>query len=535
MLLLLLLCGLLFFHRLADRDLWSSHEGRAAQDAQSILDDGAWGLPRLFDRQIELQKPPLYYWLVAALGWARGGTVDAWAVRLPAALAALGTVVLVCLLGQWRGRPVAGFVAAVILATAHHFTWLARVGRIDMPLTLATTTALVAFYQAQERRRVPWLLIAYLAVAVGILLKGPIGLLLPGAVIGVYLLAQKRLPPPWQARHWLGLVHELGLWWGLPLTVALAVPWYVWAGAQTNGRLFQVFFWHHNIERGLGGPDGWAAHPWWFYGPRLSFDLLPWTALLPVAAWWYFRRAGGRTDGEARFGLIWLGTMVVLLSCAGFKRSDYLLPAYPGAALFLGCVAERWYQSARHPGRLAAGFGLTVAGCVVGWGVYLYHVLPSGEPALEYRRFAAAIRAQAPAPQPIIFFRVESHPLAFHLGRPIDTIKEWENIDTWAGRPGTYYIVMTPECARDWPRHLTSGRLEAVLSNSDLAGLPHKQPLVLLRTTHDRAIGTSADRQRPNQRRAAAVQRGDLPRPGRQGMDRLPGRPEARLRAAPGG
>ena len=35
----------LFFHRLADRDLSSSHEARAAQDAQTILEDGRWGLP----------------------------------------------------------------------------------------------------------------------------------------------------------------------------------------------------------------------------------------------------------------------------------------------------------------------------------------------------------------------------------------------------------------------------------------------------------------------------------------------------------
>jgi 4-amino-4-deoxy-L-arabinose transferase-like glycosyltransferase len=483
LLLLLVLCGFLFFHRLADRDLWSSHEGRAAQDAQTILDDGAWGLPRLFDRQVELQKPPLYYWLVATLARARGGAVDAWAVRLPAALAALGTVLLVWLLGRWEGRPVAGFVAAVILATAHHFTWLARVGRIDMPLTLAVTATLAAFYQAYRApvRKLPWLLAGYLAIAVAVLLKGPVGVLLPAAVLVVFLLAERRLPLPWRGRRWLSLAHELGLWWGLPLVVALAVPWYLWAGAETNGRLFQVFFWHHNIERGLGGPDGWAAHPWWLYGPRLSFDLLPWTVLVPIAAWSFFR-GGWREDAEARFGLIWLVTMVALLSCAAFKRADYLLPAYPGAALFLGCVAERWYRKARHPSRLVGAFGLVAVGCGIGWGVHLYHGLPRAEPALEYRRFAAAVRAYAPAPQPIIFFRVESHPLAFHLGRPIDTIKEWENIDTWAGRPGTYYIVMTPECARDWQRHVTSGRLEAILTNTDLAGTAHKQPLVLMRT-----------------------------------------------------
>src|ERR1700730_8871717 len=90
--LLALLCCCLFFYHLADRDLWSSHEGRAAQDAQSILDDGCWGLPRQFDGQVELQKPPLYYWLVALAARARGVPVDAWAVRLPAALAGLGSV-----------------------------------------------------------------------------------------------------------------------------------------------------------------------------------------------------------------------------------------------------------------------------------------------------------------------------------------------------------------------------------------------------------------------------------------------------------
>src|SRR5438552_18496243 len=90
-----LVCGaFLFFYRLADRDLWSSHEGRAAQDAQTVLSEHQWGLPRLFDGKIELQKPPLYYWLVAGIAALRGGQVDAWSVRLPAAGAALGTVLL---------------------------------------------------------------------------------------------------------------------------------------------------------------------------------------------------------------------------------------------------------------------------------------------------------------------------------------------------------------------------------------------------------------------------------------------------------
>src|SRR4051812_48843156 len=92
---LTLFAGWLFFDRLGDRDLWSSHEARAAQDAARFVADGNWGLLRLFDDQPEYQKPPLYYWLVAAVAWCRGEAVDAWAVRLPAAAAGLLTVLAV--------------------------------------------------------------------------------------------------------------------------------------------------------------------------------------------------------------------------------------------------------------------------------------------------------------------------------------------------------------------------------------------------------------------------------------------------------
>src|SRR5437764_5102025 len=96
---LCLFCGLLFFLGLGDRDLTSSHEARAAQNAQMILDEGHWLVPRLFDQHLELQKPPLYYWLVALLAWLRGGVVDPWAVRLPATLPAIATVLFIYFLG----------------------------------------------------------------------------------------------------------------------------------------------------------------------------------------------------------------------------------------------------------------------------------------------------------------------------------------------------------------------------------------------------------------------------------------------------
>jgi len=327
---------LLFFHRLAERDLWSSHEARAGMDAQMILDENAWGLPQLYDGRLELQKPPLYYWLVAGVARLHGGTVDAWAVRLPAAAAALLCVLAVIVgLGQGRQRTLAGLLAAGVLATAVHFTWLARIGRIDMPLTLSVTLAIGGLYLARGKAcwsRLSLLILAYLAIAAGVLLKGPIGLVLPAGVTIAHLALECGLPSPRRWRDWRRSLGELGIAWGVPLVAILTLPWFLWVNAHTNGEFFRVFLWHHNLERGWGG-SSLRANPWWFYLPQFVGDFLPWSPLLPLAVWWAYRRGYWRCDAEARFGLAWFVSVSLVLSCARFKRADYLLPAYPGAAV----------------------------------------------------------------------------------------------------------------------------------------------------------------------------------------------------------
>jgi len=492
---LLLLSSFLFFYRLADRDLTSSHEARAAQDAQTILTSGDWSLPRLFDGKLELQKPPLYYWLVALAARLRGGSVDALAVRLPAAGAGLVTVILLYFLGLRLGRPLMGFLAGLVLATSVHFTWLARVGRIDMPLTLTVTLALVGFYLGKERLRAGsrrgawgWFLMAYLSVAVGVLLKGPIAVVLPGFVAAVTLLLERQGS---EQRNLLAralrMAHNFGLWWGIPLVLFVAAPWFLWANARTGGELFRVFIWYHNVQRGLGGAEALPAHPWWFYLPRLAVDLAPWSVLLPLAGWSLVRHRVWKTDPLARFAVVWLLTMLLLLSCMRFKRADYLLPAYPGAALLLACVGERWWRAAAGESgwrlvRPAAASTLAVVlvGYLAGWWVYVERVVPAQDAERAYPRFAQQIRRLTP--EIVVIFRAEAHSLAFHMGQPVTSLLEWENLDWWAGRRESVYVIMPPDCAAVWRQHLTKGGLEMVLQSTDLGAGIGERPLVLVRT-----------------------------------------------------
>src|SRR5262249_59151607 len=120
-------------------------------------------------------------------------------------------------LGVGCGRPQEGLLAAATLATAVHFTWLGRVGRIDMPLTCAVSAALVCFYLAEreDTPRLRLLLGAYVCLAAAVLVKGPIGIVLPVAVFGMHLLSAGKVPPPWRLRRWARLARRLGMGWGL--------------------------------------------------------------------------------------------------------------------------------------------------------------------------------------------------------------------------------------------------------------------------------------------------------------------------------
>jgi 4-amino-4-deoxy-L-arabinose transferase-like glycosyltransferase len=510
-LVLFALVGALFLFQLGARDLVSSHEARAAQNAQRMLTSGEFGLPTLFDGQRDLQKPPGFYWLAAAVGALNGGEVSPLAARLPAALAALASVALVYWLLRREGFTTGAVVAAVTMATANHFVAIGRTARIDVPLTFAVAAALVCFLRGLQSgplapravRRTPnsdarnppsdttpvpplaeradhsedhegstpWFLLSAVAAGCAVLLKGPVGLALIGLTAVAFLVVERvRLPLS---------VAVLGT----AVTAAVAVPWFVWANDATGGEFVRVFFWHHNVSRFTGEAESLATHPWWYYGPRFAYAFLPWTLLLPLVGW--AMRAGvWREDRLFRFGVAWAVVMVAVLSAAQFKRADYLLPAFPGAAIALGCAAERWLATRERPrtARLAKwGFGVLTAAAVAVWPVMWFAVEPKEAARQEKRPFAAAIRAHAPKPQPVLLFRVESHLLAYHLGSPLHTLVEWGELRDALSPAGSHTVVMPPEYAADAER-VSRRKLVLVADLRDFTTATPPRPLVCLRT-----------------------------------------------------
>ncbi len=398
--LLLAVCWL-FFYKLSARDLWSSHEGRAAQNAQMMLEQSCWSMPTLYCGWADHQKPPLYYWLVAAVGWARGGQVDKFCVRVPAAAAALLGVLLLWWLGSFMFDPLTGRLSALVLATSLRYWWLARVGRIDMPLSVSVLAALALFWLAWQglgqgaraRSRRPRLVLAgcYTAMAIAVMFKGPVGIVLPLLAIGSFLCWQalagheagrgalgsesgssggdgSDAGVPQKRAGFLARVVRMaglaGLHWGWLLVAVVAGPWFLWAVLTEGGEFLRTFFLHHNVHRAFG-LHGLEPEPFWYYVPGLIGVVFPWSVALVSALLFGWRRASAG-DARYRFLLCWLGAMLLFLSLIRFKRLDYLLPLLPASSLLIAATATGYWRTARAwlwcrlHGWVALGIGLVV-------------------------------------------------------------------------------------------------------------------------------------------------------------------------------
>jgi 4-amino-4-deoxy-L-arabinose transferase-like glycosyltransferase len=481
-----LFVALLVFSRLGHRDLISSHEARAAQHAQYMLETGNWGLPTLLDERIDLQKPPAYYWLVATVGWLQGGVVNEWAARLPAALAGLLCVGVISICLRAEGRPTAAVIALLVLATANHYMGIARTARIDIPLTCAVTLSLIAFRQgccpfgcpsaspgSVGLPAIVWHCIAAVSAAAAVLLKGPVALALIGPAAVAWIVVERPRVPRVS-------------WLVIPLIVAgVSLPWYVWANHVTDGELVRVFFWHHTIARYAGTSPLLAAHPWWYYLPRFAIDFLPWTPLLVGLIGWSIHTGRWQADPTLRFGLIVFAMMFLVLSTARFKRADYLLPAYPFAAIVLGCAAEAWSTTRRSPrsvrvGQWLVGIALVTSVCI--WLIMHLVVEPALQAREEKRAFASLIRQHAPPPHTILQFRMESHLLSYHLGRPLRTLVEWGELNELLSEPGPHFVVMPPEYVHAARQIITSRRLVVLGRLEDVVPVQPNRSLVFLRT-----------------------------------------------------
>ena len=332
---------------LANRPLFNPDEGRYAEIPREMLSGGDWVIPHL-DGLDYIEKPPLQYWATATMYRLFG--LSEFAARLYTALTALGTVALVGLLGTRLGGRDTGWRAAAVASGMVMMVILGQLVTLDMSLTFYMTASMTGFVLAQQATdsRPKWMLMAWIAAALGVLTKGLVAAAIPAAVLVIYSLCSREFTP-WR---------KLNLAWGLPVFLGLTVPWH-WLAAVRRHDFLQFFFIHEHFARYLT-PIADREEPWWFFGMVFLIGTVPWTvpALRVLVSGW---RGGGRghagtpghdagTPGHgagtlghdagtpfrpAFFLWIWVLFVCVFFSLSDSKLMPYILPAMPALAVLI--------------------------------------------------------------------------------------------------------------------------------------------------------------------------------------------------------
>jgi 4-amino-4-deoxy-L-arabinose transferase-like glycosyltransferase len=380
-LLLIALALVLFFVNLGGATLWDLDEGRNATAALEMMESGNWIVPT-FNAKLRVDKPALIYWLQIAAYRTFG--VSEFSARLPSALAALLTV-LVCyeLARSMFGRGT-GILAGVIVASTPMLCGAARFANPDALLNLFTALTLTLFWLGKDRPGIAWYASIGAAAGLAVLAKGPVGVVLPGAVIGLYLLWERRLKLLWDWRAG-------SAFWAMLL---VAAPWYIWVAVDTKGEFIRGFILNHNVDRFRNPMENHTGSPA-YYLVVLLVGLAPWSIFLGPTLWYgawsavrvpwrrfaaVWEDAAERDDSAPAYRLLacWAGVYVLFFSAAATKLPNYVLPVAVPCAVLTARFLERWRRGELRVPRWVVGASLasllligvgTVAGLLVAGGV----------------------------------------------------------------------------------------------------------------------------------------------------------------------
>ena len=313
-------------------DFNTKGEPREAVVAYTMLEHGNWILPINNGGDIPY-KPPFFHWCIAFFSLFIGH-VNEFTSRLPSAI----SLVLITIGGftffAKRKDTKTALIAAILTLTSFEVHRAGVNCRVDMVNTAFMVGAMYLLYRWWEKgkKQLPWL--AILCMSGATLTKGPVGIILPCFVMGVFMLTQRE-------NFW-------GIVWRMALTAVLSliIPfcWY-YAAYQQGGDAFLHLVKEENIDRFLGKMSyGSHENPAWYNLLTLITGWLPYTLLLLfslfILPWKQFAKSKLVANMKQATPLqvfTWLAFLLVLFfyCIPKSKRSVYLLPCYPFMAYLI--------------------------------------------------------------------------------------------------------------------------------------------------------------------------------------------------------
>lgn len=353
LLLLGVLCWFFLFYGLNFYPLLDVDETRYAIMARDLAYSYDWNLLML-NGEIFLEKPPLYFWLVAA-SIKMFGYFGEFVVRFPIALLSSFVVFFTYFVGEKVISRKFGMISAIVLLTSVFFLMLSHIALLDMVLTVFLTSAiycgfLTHFCEPKYKKYLWWYF--YLFVGAGVLAKGLLALVIPTAVIFVYNLLTKTVKDIFKPIHIIP---------GLLILLAVSLPWHIYLYNIYGMKFINEYFLLHHFSRFTDSANIGRERPLLYFVPIFIGGFMPWTfiffaflydgfkklvAKFKIAQGNFFTKLIALFSAENNeqklvlFASIYFLVVFALFSVSSTKLPTYILPVFPAAALLTGYF---WY------------------------------------------------------------------------------------------------------------------------------------------------------------------------------------------------
>jgi 4-amino-4-deoxy-L-arabinose transferase-like glycosyltransferase len=227
-----------------------------------------------------------------------------------------------------------GLLAGLILASSVAFCASAHFANPDALLYLCTISTFTLFWIDYQRGGRTWFWSTAVTAGLGVLAKGPVGVLLPGAVVLLFLLCERKVR----------ILRDWRLLGGILLLGLVALPWYTLVGVETKADFLVGFLLKHNFGRFVE-PMEKHGGSLFYYVVVVLIGFGPWSVFL-LSTFWFGTgdraREEGMTLAANRFLWCWVGVYLLFFSLASTKLPNYILPLYAPLALLMARFLERW-------------------------------------------------------------------------------------------------------------------------------------------------------------------------------------------------
>lgn len=320
----MILTGIMLFYGNHNLLITDNVESNYALTAKEMVMSGDWISPQIYG-QYWFDKPILFY-TVTAFAYLVFGCTE-FASRFFPAIFGLASVALI----GWSGKKLysekVGFYSAIVLASSFEFFLISKMVITDSLLFFFFSLALISFLLGYEKNESKYYYGFYLGAALAVLTKGPIGILLPGLIITLFLLIKR----DFKALRSMKIIS------GSMLFLIIALPWYSTMIVLHGKNFIDVFFGTHNFLRATV-----SEHPkdnvFYFYTVVAILALFPWVGFIPE----FIKKITAnkleilRMNSKILFLILWVSCVFVFFQLIATKYLSYTYPLVFPSALLLG-------------------------------------------------------------------------------------------------------------------------------------------------------------------------------------------------------